>query len=69
MNAKKHVRRGIIISEKPFRYPKDVSQSCFGFSEGTFSDIKTCHAICLYVRNTKYFGFLKSVFRISSQFA
>ncbi len=48
-------------------HPKSLSdiRKIFRISERTFSAITTCRATCLYVRNKKYFGFLKSMLRIS----
>ena len=53
------------ITEKPFGYPKPISESCLGFQNELFRISKLAVLLCLYVRNTKYIRFLKLMFRMS----
>ena len=41
-------------SEKPVRYPKDISDRCFEFQKELFG-YQTCRAVCLYVGKYEMF--------------
>ncbi len=58
---------GTLLRRSVITYPKSLSDIRKLFRiQRKISDIKTCCTICFYVRNTKCFGFLKSIFRILS---
>ncbi len=62
---RKYMARHHKLFEKPVGYPTDISETCLGFEKEFWISNLGVLYVYNYARDTNYFGFIKSMFRIS----